>query len=65
MAKTPSKEIVFINETINVNRYNNGFMIEYSGQDAKGDYRTQKLVCDDEKRVLELLSGLFVLPLVE
>lgn len=65
MAKTASKEIVFINESLTVNRYNNGFMVEYSGQDAKGDYRTQKLVCDDEKAVLELLSGLFVLPLVE
>ena len=66
MAKAPpSKDIVTINEQLTVNRYNDGFMVEYSGQEAQGDYRTQKLICDNEKRVLELLSGLFVLPLVE
>lgn len=65
MAKAPSKGIVRINEQILVNRYNNGFMVEFSGQDAQGDYRTQKLICDNENRVYELLSGLFVLPLVE
>lgn len=65
MAKATSKDIVAINETISINRYSNGFMVEYSGQDAKGDYRTQKIVCNDEGRVQELLSGLFVLPLVE
>jgi hypothetical protein len=66
MAKAPpSKEIVCINEQITVNRYTNGFMVEYSGQDAQGDYRTQKLVCDTNDRVLELLDGLFALPLVE
>jgi len=66
MAKAPpSKDIVTINETISINRYSNGFMVEYSGQDAQGDYRTQKLVCNDEKRVHELLDGLFALTLVE
>lgn len=65
MAKVASKDITTINESITINRYSNGFMVEYSGQDAKGDYRTQKIVCNDEARVHELLSGLFVLPLVE
>jgi len=65
MAKAPSKEIVSINEQISISRYSNGFMVEYSGQDAKGDYRTQKIVCTDEARVHELLTGLFALPLVE
>lgn len=65
MAKAPSKDIVKINEQITVNRYTNGFMVEYSGQDAQGDYRTEKLICDNEQRVCELLTGLFALPMVE
>jgi len=60
-----SKDIVAINEQITINRYNNGYMVEYSGQDAQGDYRTSKLICDTEPRVIELLTGLFALPLVE
>lgn len=65
MSKAKSKEIVSINEQITINRYTNGYMVEYSGQDAQGDYRTQKLICDNENRVCELLTGLFALPLVE
>lgn len=65
MSKTKSKDITSINESISVNRYSNGFMIEYSGQDATGDYRTVKVVRNTEAEVLATLTELFALPLTD
>jgi len=33
-----------INETVCVNRYSNGYMVEISGRDDEGDWITQKLI---------------------
>ena len=33
-----------VNENISINRYDNGFMIEVSGRNKKGDYKTAKIM---------------------
>ena len=43
-----------VSESISLNRYDNGWMIEVSGTDANGDWKTVKTVCNSE----ELLTSI-------
>ena len=56
-AKTVSKisdKLIKINESYTVNRYDNGFMVEASGRNKKGDYVTDKILCNTLDEVLIL-----------
>ena len=37
-------KLVKVNESFTINRYDNGFMIEVSGRNKKGDYNTAKIM---------------------
>lgn len=58
-----------INESITIYRYDNGFMVESSGEATikKGEtqYVTNKQVCNTEKDVLALVGDLFKITLVK
>jgi hypothetical protein len=46
-AKTVSKlgdKLVKVNESFTINMYDNGYMIEVSGRNKKGDYVTAKIL---------------------
>lgn len=45
-----------VNDSITIYRYDNGWMLEVSGQDHNDDWPTKKLVCTDLKNVLTLLE---------
>ena len=34
-----------VNESITINRYDNGFMVEVSGRDGESDWKTAKVLC--------------------
>ena len=53
-----------VNESITINRYNNGWMIEIGGRDKKEEWITTKLVCTTEVEVLDLIKQYNALPLV-
>lgn len=55
MAKTISK-LSKVSESITLNRYDNGWMIEISGRDKKGDYTTCKILCNTEEELLGLVK---------
>ena len=58
-AKTVSKisdKLIKINESYTVNRYDNGFMVEASGRNKKGDYVTAKILCNTLDEVLALVK---------
>ena len=49
-------KLVKINESLTINRYDNGFMIEAGGRNKKGDYITAKIVCNTLDEVLVLVK---------
>jgi hypothetical protein len=45
-----------INESFTVNRYDNGFMIEFSGRDDENDWKTSKILCNTEDDLFEVIK---------
>lgn len=57
-AKTVSKisdKLIKVNESFTINMYDNGFMVEASGRNKKGDYVTAKILCNTVDEVLSLV----------
>jgi hypothetical protein len=50
-----SDKLIKINESYTVNMYDNGYMVEASGRNKKGDYVTAKLMCTTLDEVLALV----------
>ena len=44
-----------VNETITINRYDNGFMVEVSGRDGESDWKTAKVLCNTEDEMLAVI----------
>jgi hypothetical protein len=44
------------NESITLNRYDNGWMIEVSGKSKKDDWTTIKVICNTEEEVLAIIK---------
>lgn len=56
--KTVSKlsdKLTKINESFQINMYDNGYMVEASGRNKKGDYVTAKIMCSSIDEVVELV----------
>ena len=45
-----------VNESITINRYDNGWMVEISGRDKDGDWKSTKTLCNTEDEVIELFK---------
>ena len=45
-----------VNESITINRYDNGFMVEVSGKDDDSNWRTAKILCATEDEMLAVVS---------
>ena len=45
-----------VNESITVNRYDNGFMVEVSGRDSESDWKTAKVLCATEAEMLDVVK---------
>lgn len=50
-----SDKLTKINESYTVNMYDNGYMLEASGRNKKGDYVTAKIMCTSIDEVVELV----------
>ena len=50
-----SDKLTKINESYTVNMYDNGYMVEASGRNKKGDYVTAKIMCSSIDEVVELV----------
>lgn len=53
MAKINLKKI---SESITFYRYDNGWMIEVSGRNKNDDYKTQKLLCNTEEELINIIK---------
>ena len=45
-----------VNESITLNRYDNGFMVEVGGRDDENDWKTAKVLCNTEAEMLDVVK---------
>jgi hypothetical protein len=45
-----------VNESITLNRYDNGWMVEVGGRDQENDWKTAKIMCTTEAEVIEVVQ---------
>lgn len=62
MANKPDK-LSKVSESITVNRYDNGWMVEISGRNKKDDWATAKTLCNTEEELLDLIKLYNTMPL--
>jgi hypothetical protein len=51
-----SNKLTKVNESINVNRYDNGFMVEVGGRDDDNDWKTAKILCATEEEMIAVVK---------
>ena len=44
-----------VNESITINRYDNGWMVEIGGRNEENEWATSKVICKTESEVLDLI----------
>ncbi len=49
-------KLLKVNESITINRYDNGWMVEVSGRNKKEDWATSKILCNTEDELLALIK---------
>lgn len=55
MAKLSDK-LSKVNESISINRYDNGFMIDVGGRDNEGEWKSSKILCNTLDELLTLVT---------
>ena len=49
-------KLIKVNESITLNRYDNGWMVEVGGRDSENDWKTAKIMCNTEAEVIEVVQ---------
>jgi len=50
------KKLAKVNESITINRYDNGFMVEVGGRDDESDWKTAKILCNTEEEMIAVVK---------
>lgn len=50
------KKLSKVNESININRYDNGWMVEIGGRDKDSEWKTTKTLCNSEDELIALIK---------
>lgn len=45
-----------VNESVTINRYDNGWMIEIGGRDKNNDWKSSKILCNTEEELIALIK---------
>jgi hypothetical protein len=45
-----------VNESMTINRYDNGWMVEVGGRDSDNEWKNSKIVCNTEEEVLAVVK---------
>jgi hypothetical protein len=53
---TKLAKLAKVNESITVNRYDNGWMVEVGGRDGEGDWKTSKILCSTEDEMVSVVK---------
>jgi hypothetical protein len=54
--KTISDKLAKVNDNFSVNMYDNGFMIEVSGQDGEENWESAKIMCSTVEELTALIQ---------
>ena len=49
-------KLVKVNESITINRYDNGWMVEVSGKTDQDDWKSAKVLCNTEEQLVALIK---------
>lgn len=49
-------KLVKVNESITINRYDNGWMVEVSGKNKQDDWTSAKIMCNTEEQLVALVK---------
>lgn len=49
-------KLVKVNESITINRYDNGWMIEVGGRNKKEEWTNTKTLCNSEEELISLIK---------
>lgn len=50
------KKLAKVNESITLNRYDNGFMVEVGGRDSDNEWKTAKILCGTEEEMMAVVK---------
>jgi len=50
------KKLAKVNESITLNRYDNGWMVEIGGRDDEGDWKNCKILCNTEEEMIAVIQ---------
>ena len=53
---TKLSKLAKVSESITINRYDNGWMVEVGGRNKKEDWTNTKTLCNTESELLELIK---------
>jgi hypothetical protein len=53
---TKLTKLAKVNESITINRYDNGWMVEVGGRDSDNEWKNSKIVCNTEEEVLAVVK---------
>ena len=45
-----------VNDSITLNRYDNGWMVEVGGRDEENDWKNAKILCNSEEELIALIK---------
>ena len=51
-----SDKLEKVSDSFTVNMYDNGFMVDVSGRDSNGEYKSARILCENLERVIDLVS---------
>ncbi len=49
-------KLIKVNESITINRYDNGWMVEVGGRNKKEDWANTKILCNTEDELISLIK---------
>jgi hypothetical protein len=58
-------KLVKVNESLTINRYDNGWMVEIGGRNKKDDWANTKTICNTEDEVIALIKEYNTIPLAD
>ena len=53
---TKLAKLAKVNESITINRYDNGFRVEVGGRDDENDWKTSKVLCGTEEDMIAVVK---------
>jgi hypothetical protein len=51
-----SDKLTKVSDSFTINMYDNGFMVEVSGRDEDGEWKTAKVLCQDLDQVIAIVT---------